>query len=87
LHKEAVQIIERTAFSIISINNYSCSGAETGQTPAQVPHSMQSAAFISYFVSPSLIQETGQDAAQAPHLIQASLILYAIKFTSFTYFR
>ena len=68
-----INTVTRLCFSF-----YSCSGAETGQTPAQLPHSMHSAAFISYFESPSLIQDTGQEAAQAPHLMQASLILYAI---------
>lgn len=52
-------------------------GAETGQTSAQAPHSMQTSASITY-LSPSLIAETGHSPAQAPQAMQSSEITYAI---------
>ena len=58
---------------------YSCSGAPTGQTEAQAPHSRQASASITYEESPSEMQLTGHSEAQAPQLMQASLILYAIR--------
>ena len=56
----------------------SSTGAETGQTAAQVPHSIHLSESIIYFSSPSDMHSTGQFAAHAPHLIHASVILYAI---------
>ena len=57
---------------------YSATGAPTGQTPAQAPHSMQVSALISYLPLPSEIADTGHSASQAPQLMQASLIAYAM---------
>lgn len=57
---------------------YSATGAPTGQTPAQAPHSMQVSALISYLPLPSEIADTGHSASQAPQLMQASVILYAM---------
>ncbi len=61
---------------------YSCAGAPTGQVEAQVPHSMQASASITYLPSPSEIAPTGHAPAQAPQEMHSSLILYAIVFTS-----
>jgi hypothetical protein len=55
--------------------NYSASGAPIGQTPAQVPHSIQADASITYLSSPCEIQLIGQALAQAPQLIHLSEIL------------
>ena len=59
--------------------NYSAEGAETGQTPAQAPHSTQESASITYFPSPSEIAFTGHSLSQAPQQMQSSEIIYAIK--------
>lgn len=48
--------------------------APVGQTPAQVPQSMQTEASIWYCVSPWEMAETGQASAQVPQLTQALLI-------------
>lgn len=55
--------------------NYSWSGAPTGQTLAQAPHSMQESASITYIPSPADMQLTGHSASQAPQEIQVSAIL------------
>ena len=57
---------------------YSATGAPTGQTPAQAPHSMQVSALISYLPSPSAIAPTGHSPAQEPHIMQPPPITYAI---------
>lgn len=53
-------------------------GADTGQTPAQAPHSMQVSASITYLLSPAEIALTGHSPSQAPHMMQSSEITYAI---------
>lgn len=55
--------------------NYSCSGAPTGQVSAQAPHSMQVSGSITYLPSPSEIAPTGHAPAQAPQAMHSSLIL------------
>ena len=54
---------------------YSAAGAPTGQVSAQFPQSMQVAASITYFPSPSEIASTGHSEAQAPQEMHSSLIL------------
>ena len=56
-------------------NNYSATGADTGQEPAQAPQSMHVSASITYFESPAEIAFTGHSASQAPQLMQSSVIL------------
>lgn len=56
----------------------SFTGAPTGQTLAQVPHSIHAEASILYLSPSFAIHCTGQAAAHAPQAIQASDILYAI---------
>jgi len=58
---------------------YSGWGAPTGQTSAQVPHSVQASAEISYLPSPSEMAEVGHSGSQAPHAMQSSLIIYAME--------
>jgi hypothetical protein len=53
-------------------------GASTGQTPAQAPQSVQSAASMTKISSPSLIAETGHSPSQAPQLMHSELITYAM---------
>ena len=55
--------------------HYSALGAETGQTSAQAPQSMQVAASITYLSSPAVIALTGHSLSQAPQLMHSSLIL------------
>jgi hypothetical protein len=62
---------------------YSGWGAPTGQTSAQLPHSVQESAEISYLPSPSVIADVGHSGSQAPHEMQSSLIIYAMGSTSF----
>jgi hypothetical protein len=62
--------------------DYSALGAPTGQTSAQLPHSMQTSGLISYLPSPSAIASTGHSAAHAPQEMHSSVILYAIVCTS-----
>ena len=66
------------------LHDYSAAGAPTGQTSAQLPHSMQVSGLISYLPSPSKIASTGHSAAHAPQEIHSLLILYAIVPTSFS---
>ena len=48
-------------------DNYSSTGALTGQTAAHVPHPMHASLSITYWLSPCEIQDTGQELAHAPH--------------------
>ena len=64
-----------------SDEHYACSGAPTGQTLAQLPHSMHVSASITYFESPSAMHDTGHSEAQAPQLMHSSEIAYAINKT------
>ena len=63
--------------------NYSWLIAPVGQAPAQVPHSMQVSAAISYFPSPAEIAPTGHSPSQVPQLTHESEITYAILSSSF----
>ena len=72
LFKKPVDFLNSPFFVFL---NYSCSGAPTGHTEAQAPHSRHALASITYELSPSEMQLTGHSEAQAPQLMQASLIL------------
>ena len=61
--------------------------APTGQFAAQVPHSMQLSALMTYLPLPSEIASAGQLAAQVPHMTQSSLITKAIVVTSYVFHR
>ena len=52
--------------------------APVGQTPAQVPQSMQVSAAMLYCESPWEIAPTGHSGSQVPQLTHESLITYAI---------
>jgi hypothetical protein len=53
---------------------YAGLGAETGQTLAQAPQSMQVSASITYRSSPAWIASTGHSASHAPQEMQSLLI-------------
>ena len=55
--------------------DYCCSGAPTGQVPAQAPQSMHSSALITYLPSCSEIALTGQPSAQAPQPRHVSALI------------
>ena len=58
-----------------TFQTYSSSGADTGQTPAHVPHEIHADCSISNLESPCDIHPTGHSAAHAPQEIHASDIL------------
>jgi hypothetical protein len=58
--------------------NYASVIAPTGQSPAHVPQSIQSASLIAYTPPSFTIQPVGQLPSQAPHPMQSAVILYAI---------
>ena len=66
-----------------SFLDYCCSIAPVGHAPAHVPHSTQAVASMSYFPSPAEIAPTGHSPSQVPHDTHASVITYAILFSSF----
>lgn len=73
--------VRRAFFPPLSQQTYAYSplGAPTGQTSAQLPHSVQTAGSMTYLPSPSEIADTGHSASHAPHAMQSSLIVYAIE--------
>ena len=69
---------------MLGINqNYSWLIAPVGQTPAQVPQSIQVSASISNLLSPAEIALTGHSGSQVPQFTHESEITYAILFSSF----
>ena len=59
--------------------------APTGQLAAQVPHSTQALASMTYLLSPAEMASAGQLAAQVPHMTQSSEITYALVSTSYIF--
>ncbi len=57
--------------------------ASTGQTAAQAPQSMQASASILYCVSPAEIADTGHSLSQVPQLMHESVMVCAMKISSF----
>jgi hypothetical protein len=60
---------------IASIPAYSGTQASTGQTSAQVAHSVHLSGSITYLGSPSLMASAGHSSLQVPHIMQSSVIL------------
>ena len=67
--------------------SYSSEIASTGQPAAQAPQLTQESASITNWPSPSLIAPQGQVSAQAPQEIHWSLILYAIRVSSWNFYQ
>ena len=65
-----------------SLITYTSTTASTGQTSIQVPHSVHSSWFMTYFSSPSSMASAGHSSAHVPHATHSSLISYATSLTS-----
>jgi predicted amidophosphoribosyltransferase len=57
-----------------SLVTYTSTTASTGQTSIQVPHSVHSSWFMTYFSSPSSMASAGHSSAQVPHATHSSVI-------------